>query len=143
MSAAANKQLLKDVFAEMARGNTTPFRDCLADDISWSFKGSTKRTMTYRGKQAVLRDLLGPIFAQFANQYTSAAERFIADEDFVVVETQGNVMANSGKTYCNKYCHVCRMRDGKIIELTEYMDTALADAALADPVAVNDAYEPA
>ncbi|MEO8386578.1 MAG: nuclear transport factor 2 family protein [Betaproteobacteria bacterium] len=143
MSAAANKQILQNVFAEMAEGNTARFRDCLSDDISWSFKGSTKWTMTYRGKQAVLRELLGPIFAQFANQYTSTAERFVADEDLVVVETRGNVMTKSGRAYCNKYCYVCRMRDGKIIELTEYMDTALADAVLADPVTMNHATEPA
>jgi ketosteroid isomerase-like protein len=143
MNAASNKKLLQDVFAEMAKGNTTSFRDCLADDISWSFQGSTKWTMTLRGKQAVLRDLLGPISSQVANQYTSTAKRFIADEDLVVVETQGNVMTKSGKPYCNKYCYICRMRDGKIVELTEYMDTALADIVLADPAAMNHATEPA
>ncbi len=143
MNAAANKQLLKDVFAEMAKGNTVPFRDCLADDICWTFMGSTKWTMTYRGKEAVLRDMIAPIFAQFVDRYTSTARRFIADEDMVVVETRGDVTTKSGKRYENNYCYVCRMRDGKIVELTEYMDTALADVALDDPVAASRVTEPA
>ncbi len=143
MRAAENKQILKDVFAELAKGNTVPFRDCLADDIRWTFTGSTKWTMTYDGKQAVLRDLIAPIFSQFADRYTSTASRFIAEDDCVVVETRGNATTRSGKSYCNNYCYICRMRDGKITELTEYMDTALADATLDDPVAMAGEAEPA
>lgn len=35
--------------------------------------------------------------------------------------------------YCNTYCFVFRLREGKLAELTEYMDTELATAALGDP----------
>ena len=35
-----------------------------------------------------------------------------------------------GKRYDNDYCFVFRMQDGKIVEVREYMDTILADAAL-------------
>ncbi|MEP7157131.1 MAG: nuclear transport factor 2 family protein [Betaproteobacteria bacterium] len=133
MGAAENKSLMVNVFAEMAKGNRVPFRDCLAEDVTWIFKGSTKWTGTYRGKVEVLTRLLGPIFAQFADEYTSHAQRFIADEDYVVVESQGRVTTRAGKPYHNQYCYVCRFRDGKVTEITEYMDTALADAVLADP----------
>lgn len=30
----------------------------------------------------------------------------------------------------NSYCFVIRMKDGKMVELREYMDTALAEARL-------------
>lgn len=71
--------------------------------------------------------------AQFANQYASTPLRLIAEDDYVVVELQGNVMCKSGKPYNNRYCYVCRMMKGELAEITEYMDTALADAVLADP----------
>jgi len=130
---STNKQLMTDVFAEMAKGNRAPFRDCLADDVVWIFKGSTKWTGTFRGKASVLRDLLGPIFSQFDGIYTSTAERLIAAEDYVVVEAQGCVTTRSGMPYHNKYCYIFRLRNSRIVEITEYMDTALADAVLADP----------
>ena len=35
-----------------------------------------------------------------------------------------------GEDYNNSYCFVIRMRGGKLVELREYMDTALAEARL-------------
>ncbi|MEQ1517577.1 MAG: nuclear transport factor 2 family protein [Usitatibacteraceae bacterium] len=133
MSATENKRHLQNVFNEMAKGNTAPFLNCLAEDICWRFMGSTKWTKTYRGKKSVLQDLLAPLAAQFASQYTSTPLRLIAEDDYVVAELQGNVMCKSNKPYNNRYCYVCRLADGQIAEITEYMDTALADAVLADP----------
>lgn len=42
-------------------------------------------------------------------------------------------MTKSGKPYNNTYCYVCRIVDDKLRELTEYMDTELATAALGAP----------
>jgi uncharacterized protein len=131
--ALENKRLLQNVFDEMAKGNTAPFLSCLSDDICWRFMGSTKWTKTYRGKKSVLQDLLAPLATQFANQYTSTPLRLIAEDDYVVVELQGSVMCKSGKPYNNRYCYVCRVVNSELTEITEYMDTALADAVLADP----------
>ena len=36
----------------------------------------------------------------------------------------------SGKPYNNEYCWVFRLDGGRIKEVTEYMDTQLAEAAL-------------
>ena len=133
MSAAENKLQLQEVFAEMAKANPAPFIACLADDICWRFKGSTKWTGTYRGKSDVLQKLLLPLTAQFTTAYVGDAQRFIAEEDYVVVEFKGRVTTKAGNAYHNNYCYICRMADRKIVEITEYMDTALADAVLAEP----------
>ena len=130
MSAAANKQLLQAVFDELAKGNGRPFLDALADDVRWTLTGSTKWSRTYEGKQAVRSELLGPIFAQFADTYTNRAVRMIAEDDLVVVECRGNVTTKAGVPYNNSYCWVCRVQDGKVREITEYMDTQLAEKAL-------------
>ncbi len=130
MSAAANKQLMQALFAELAKGNGSPFRDQLADDVSWTLMGATRWSRTYRGKPAVLDDLLRPLFERFADRYTNTAHRFIAEDDFVVIECEGCVTTKEGKPYHNRYCWVCRLADGKIRELTEYMDTELAAAVL-------------
>jgi uncharacterized protein len=130
MSAAENKQLMQNIFTELSKGNGAPFVECLADDICWTIIGSTKFSGTYRGKQAVLNELLRPLFARFADQYTNTAHRFIAEDDYVVVECRGRVTTKSGTPYNNTYCWVCRVADGKLQELTEYLDTELVTAAL-------------
>jgi uncharacterized protein len=130
VSAADNKQLMQNIFSELSKGNGAPFVESLADDICWTIIGSTKFSRTYRGKQAVITELLRPLFAQFADQYTNTAHRFIAEDDYVVIECRGRVTTKSGAPYNNTYCWICRVADGKLQELTEYLDTELVTAAL-------------
>ncbi len=132
MGAAENKQLLQNIFSELSKGDGKPFVESLADDISWTIIGSTKWSGTYRGKQAVLNELLKPLFTRFADQYTNTAHRFIAEDDYVVVECRGRVTTKSGAPYNNTYCWICRIADGKLQELTEYLDTELVTAALGE-----------
>ena len=128
-----NKRLVEHIFSELARGNGAPFADSMAEDFTWTIKGTTAWSGTYHGKQAVRTELLDPLFAQFADRYTNTARRIIADGDHVVVEAQGKVTTKAGKRYDNTYCFVLRLADGKLAELTEYLDTELVTAALEPP----------
>jgi ketosteroid isomerase-like protein len=80
----------------------------------------------------VLKDLMRPLFSRFATRYTNTASRFIAEDDYVVVECRGNVVTKSGQPYNNTYCYVCRMEEGRLKELTEYLDTDLVVRALGE-----------
>ena len=40
MSASDNKQLMQDIFSELAKGNGQPFVDALANDIQWTWMGT-------------------------------------------------------------------------------------------------------
>lgn len=135
-AAASNKQHMQEVMAELAKGNGKPFADSMADDFRWTIPGNTPWSRTYEGKQAVISELLQPLFAQFATRYTNTAHRIIAEGDMVVIECQGHVTTKAGKAYNNSYCYVCRMEGGQLKELMEYLDTALVSTALeAPPVA--------
>lgn len=39
----------------------------------------------------------------------------------------------TGTPYCNEYCWIIEMKDGKAREIVEYADTALINAALRYP----------
>jgi ketosteroid isomerase-like protein len=128
-----NKRVIEHVYAELARGNSRPFVDALADDVRWRMIGSTAWSGVYEGKEAVLKTLLAPLRAQFSGQYTARAERLIAEGDLVVAEVRGRVETTRGGRYDNTYCFIFRLAEGKISEMTEYLDTALVDAALQPP----------
>jgi len=133
MSAPDNKKAIENIFAELATGNGKPFADAMADDFTWILTGTTKWSRAYHGRQAVRRELLAPLFAQFADRYTNTAQRILADGDFVVVECQGRTTTKAGKPYNNRYCYIIRLQNGKMKELTEYLDTALVEAVLSPP----------
>ena len=44
----------------------------------------------------------------------------------------------AGADYCNSYCMIFRLIDGRVVEITEYADTALIKRALPYP-ATEDA----
>jgi uncharacterized protein len=130
MSAAENKRAMQAAFDALAQGNGRPFVELMADDFTWTITGTTAWSRAYRGKQAVRKELLEPLFAQFATRYTNRALRIIAEDEHVVVECRGRVTTKSGKPYNNEYCYVIRFADGKMRELTEYFDTELVTEAL-------------
>jgi ketosteroid isomerase-like protein len=67
------------------------------------------------------------------DRITTVAHRFIADGDHVAVEARGANTTRAGARYDNSYCFVFRLADGKLAEVTEYMDTELVTAVLGDP----------
>jgi len=129
-----NKQLIQHVFAELGAGNSKPFTDVLADDVHWTIIGSTRWSRTFAGKAAVLAELLTPLRAQIDGRIQVTAHRFIAEDDLVVVEATGRSTTKQGEPYNNTYCWIYRLANGKVRELTEYLDTALVEAALGEPV---------
>lgn len=49
MSARENKQLLQDVFAELAQGNGKPFVAAMAEDFCWKAIGTTTWSSSVAG----------------------------------------------------------------------------------------------
>lgn len=133
MSAAANKELMQEIYDELAKGNRMPFRNAMAEDFRWIMKGRTAWSRTYEGRDAVRKELLQPLYAQFADEYRNRALRFFADGDHVIVECEGSVTTTAGKPYNNQYCLIFRLEHSRIKEMTEYLDTALVNETLAPP----------
>jgi uncharacterized protein len=125
MTTEDNKRLMQRVFDEVARGNSAALIEVLGDDVEWHVTGTTKFSKTYRGKASLMSELIGPLFSQLAEPFVMIADRFIAEDNYVVVETRGKATTKSGRPYNNKYCWVFRIEDGKVKEVTEYMDTQL------------------
>ncbi|MBV8849195.1 MAG: nuclear transport factor 2 family protein [Methylobacteriaceae bacterium] len=133
MTQSANKAALQNAFAGLSRGDSRAFLDLMAEDFIWEIPGTSQWSGRWEGKKAVRGTLFGPLFEQFAGTYTNTALRFIAEGDLVVVECRGKVATKRGGRYDNTYCYICRFEEGKLKDLTEYMDTALADRALDPP----------
>jgi ketosteroid isomerase-like protein len=133
LSTAENKALMRHIFSELEKGNGRPLTDSLAEDCTWIVMGSTPWSKTYRGRRAIVSELLRPLNAQFATPYTNVASRFVAEDDLVVVECRGQTTTRTGQPYHNRYCWVCRLEGGKLREITEYMDTQLVAELLRAP----------
>ena len=128
MGTEKNKQIILDFYAAGARGDMDACFALLADDVVWTNIGSTRFSGTFAGKQALVEQLLGPLFGQLKAGIASRIENLVAEGDTVVAQTSGRAETVDGKPYNNSYCQVMRIRDGRIAEVREYFDTALVDA---------------
>ena len=129
----ANRQLITAIMDALAEGDRQPFGAAMHDDAVWIMKGSTAWSGTYRGRKDIGARLLRPLYAQFTSTYKNRARSIHADGDTVIVECEGEVMTVSGAPYNNQYCYIFRLAGGQIVEMTEYMDTALVDRVLGPP----------
>lgn len=120
-----NKDIVAAIFAETAKGNGRPYVDALADDAVWIARGQNSWSGAYRGKESILRDLFGHLRTRLDGPNTCVPTRIHGDGEFVIVEAKGQNQLKDGRRYDNEYCFVIRMRDGKMIEITEYLDTEL------------------
>src|SRR5262245_26418239 len=132
MTVATNRALLQRVYAEISKGNIQLLLDSLADDVRWTIIGSTVLSGTFEGKQAVIDKLLKPLRARLADgPVIFQPDRFIAEGEHVVMQARGRATSRSGNPYNNTYCIVCRIVDGKIKEMTDYVDTEMITSTLA------------
>jgi len=125
MGAAENKELIQKVFTEMSQGNAKPLLAILGKDICWTVIGTTKLSGTFRGKQEIYNRLLKPLGSQLQSNIKITVKSLMADGDQVVVEGSGKALTKEGKTYNNTYCWVLKLAEGKVTEMTEYLDTEL------------------
>ena len=127
-----NRALITKAFDGLRNGDPSDFMPLFDENIEWRVMGSSAWSKHAKGLANVERDLVGPLFARFAGPYLNIPELILADGDHVVVLAKGDAETVEGKRYDNDYCFVFRMKDGRIVEVREYMDTILADAALGE-----------
>ncbi len=129
MGAAENKQLIQNMFAELSKGNAEAFLGNMADNVRFTLIGTTKYSGTFNGKQELISKLLAPLTAQLDGGISLTPENFIADGEYVAMQARGKAITKAGKSYNNTYCQVFRIVNGKVQEVTEYLDTELVTSA--------------
>jgi len=123
----ASRKIVEQVFAALGEGDARPLVSAMRDDVRWTVAGSAPWARTYDGRKAVVEELFATLSARMAGRIRTIPERIVADGDVVVVEARGTNTTVDGEPYENRYCFVIRVEDGKLAEITEYMDTALVE----------------
>ncbi|MFT3724926.1 MAG: nuclear transport factor 2 family protein [Hyphomonadaceae bacterium] len=129
-----NREIITAIFAETAKGNGRPYVEALADDAVWIARGRNSWSGIYRGREAILVDIFDRLREKLDGRNTCIPARIHADGDFVIVEAKGDNQLKNGKRYDNEYCFVIRMREGKMVEITEYLDTELVSDCLGERI---------
>src|SRR3954447_18005019 len=123
MNSSDNKQAVVNAYASMAAGNPAPYLDLLSDDVSITMFGEHRFARTFKGKSDIYASLFGPIREVLDGMIRMDVPNALGEIDMVIVEARGEARTKDGRDYRNTYCFVSKLKDGKIIESREYMDT--------------------
>jgi ketosteroid isomerase-like protein len=130
MSTAANKKLIQEIYFKLAMGDGSLFAAHLADNVIMRVTGQNSWSRTYHGKESLLRDHYGYFRSLTrAPRKTIPINVFVSD-DHVAVEARGDMVSNEGTRYDNEYCMIFKLENGNIVEMREYLDSALCERVL-------------
>ena len=130
MNSTENRKIIESFYAASNVGDLETVLSLLDENITWTNIGTTAFSGTFTGRDNLTAQLLGPVFSRLKAGIHATVERVIAEGDTVVVQVRGTAETVEGRPYNNTYCHVFRLKDGKIVEATEYFDTELTARVL-------------
>jgi uncharacterized protein len=115
----------------LVAGDVERIADSFSEHATWWLHGSLPLAGIRRGRQAILDFLTGA-----GGLYAPGTQRFefgeiIAEGDRAVLEWQvKGTSSATGLAYDNEYCGVFVIRDGRITEVREYLDSLHAAEVL-------------
>lgn len=124
MSIEDNKATISAFLEAMSRGDTEYILNAYADDgMLWTM-GNTLISGQYNKSQ--IKEFADGIYDAFPDGLTFTVHGMVAEGDKVAVEAISEGAHVSGVTYSNQYHFLFTVREGKIAQMKEYMDTELA-----------------
>lgn len=125
MNAKDSKQFVLDFFAEASSGKIEQAWARLADDMTWRFmtKASNWPFGQEMTKWEYKKRFIDNAAAMFPEGLAFTPKNAIAEDDRVSVEAESLGTLANGKIYNNVYEYRVDLRDGKIQEIREYLDS--------------------
>ncbi len=122
-----NKLLVEDFFKALSEGDPE-YMDYYTDEtILWT---AGDNAIGGTRTKAEIKEFADGVLSTFPNGIKFNIVSMTAEDDRVAVEVRGEAMHASGKEYNNQYHFLIKIKDQKILELREYMDTQLAAKVL-------------
>lgn len=128
------KAVLQRYLDALVAGDLATIEDSFAPDATWWLHGTLPLSGTRRGRAEILEFLLGA-----GSLYQPGTQEFefgdiTADGERAVLEWRVRAIASAtGKPYDNSYAGVFVVRDGRIVEVREYLDSLYAAEVLYAP----------
>jgi ketosteroid isomerase-like protein len=117
-------EVVRGVYDALGRGDMTGVLGAMADDITWHEAEGLPYGGVYRGGEAVAENVFGPLTQDIPN-FAVTPEEFIASGDTVaVVVRYTGTGKDTGKELDLSAVHVWDVRNGKLAQFRQFVDTA-------------------
>jgi ketosteroid isomerase-like protein len=124
MSIEQNKKIASEFFDCFSANDIARALDMMTDDINWWISGKPEQ-LPVAGDYN--KERIAQVFhnmgARFKNGLKVTVKNSIAEGDKVALEAESYGELKNGRVYNQQYHFLMTIRDGKISEVKEYLDT--------------------
>jgi ketosteroid isomerase-like protein len=105
----------------------------VAPEIEWTEAAGFPYAGTYRGLDAISRGVFYRLGTEW-DGYIAKAHTFVGDDSHVAVfGVYSGTFKATGKSMSSPFAHLYEFENGKIVRMTQYVDTVLVARALSHP----------
>ena len=127
---ATNADLIRGVYEAFAEGDLPGVLAMLDPQVEWTEAEGIPYAGTYRGPDAVVAGVFGPLLAEW-DGFRVAPDEFVDGGDTVVAQGRySGTYKETGKAMSCAFAHVWTLRGGKVVRFRQHVDSALFQAAM-------------
>jgi hypothetical protein len=118
-------EFVRDVFKGLETGDGADFFQHVASDVDWTVMGTHPLAGHYPSKAAFVAGTFAKLGKVLPEGAQLSVEHLIVTDDAAVVELKSRATARNGMRFDNRYCWVVYFRDGVIVRVRAYLDSAM------------------
>jgi ketosteroid isomerase-like protein len=116
---------VREIFKGLENGDGAAFFEHVADNVDWIVEGTHPLAGHYRSKNAFREGTFAKLSQVLPNGAQLHVEDLLVKDDEAVVELHSLATAKNGLRFDNRYCWVVYFRDGVIVRVRAYLDSAM------------------
>ena len=116
---------VREIFKGLENGDGAAFFEHVADNVDWIVEGTHPLAGHYFSKKAFIEGTFAKLSQVLPNGAQLHVEDLLVKDEEAVVELHSLATAKNGLRFDNRYCWVVYFRDGVIVRVRAYLDSAM------------------
>ena len=127
---STNLELIRATYEGSSEENGRNLRAVLSPDVEWTEAEGFPYAGTYVGPEALIDGVFRRLGTEWTG-YRADVHTYLADGDRVAAfGVYSGTYNATGKSMTAPFAHLYQIKDGKVIRMTQYVDTVLVTRAL-------------
>lgn len=118
-------EYVKDLFDHLKTGESDKFFRYVDDNVNWKVMGTHPLAGTYENREDFILNTFQRLNKLLKEGVKLDVKNIIIQKNTAVVEMESLSTAINGMPFNNTYCWICRFKNGIIVEVKAYVDSAL------------------
>lgn len=126
----SNLEIIRATYEGSSAQNGQNLLAALAPDATWTEAAGFPYAGTYVGPEAIIKNVFQRLATEW-DGYQAKVHTYVAEHDRVAAfGVYSGTYRKTGKSMTATFAHLYRLKDGKILSMEQYVDSAQVQAAL-------------